>query len=69
MKTSRDRAKSSFYRWRIEQGLTQAQAAAVLGLHQTNVSNLDLGKFEPSPDTRLLMDAVARKIELRPWCE
>ena len=55
-----------FRLWRQSLGLNQREAGEKLGLRQPMVSYLDNGHYVPREDTLLLMDAVARKIELKP---
>jgi hypothetical protein len=65
--------KTSFARWRHEMNLSLHEAAQLLGLSPAQIVCLNRGASAngnpavPKFDTRLLMQAVADKLPLRPW--
>jgi transcriptional regulator with XRE-family HTH domain len=72
-KPTRHYPVTAFRRWRQAHGLTQAQAAALLGKCHRQIVNLDHGQTAagrpavPQHDTRLAMAAVAMGLDLKPW--
>jgi transcriptional regulator with XRE-family HTH domain len=45
--------------WRIRRGLTQAQAAGLLGLEQSQWSRLEAGHYMPRADEAALLDKIS----------
>jgi transcriptional regulator with XRE-family HTH domain len=51
---------NTFAEWRADLGVPQSEAAALLGMTQRHVSNLERGLRVPLVDTRRLMSLIAR---------
>lgn len=67
---------TEFKAWRVNIGVTQQQAAELLGLSISQIKNLDSGKArgtdgisEPTLPVRMLMTAVAKGYRFKPWPE
>jgi transcriptional regulator with XRE-family HTH domain len=69
-----DYCSLNFFRWRLKLGLTQVEAAEVLGIGERRVSDYENGRAEPPMGTqylmtRLLWDAAAGlPLYTTPWC-
>lgn len=67
------RETTAFHQWRQQVNLSVGQAAVLLGKTRQMVRYLDAGRTNdgrrvvPLLDTRRLMSAVARGIDLAPW--
>jgi transcriptional regulator with XRE-family HTH domain len=68
--------ETSFHRWRKQQGLTQEEAAAALGVSKSQVANWDTGvnrsrgnPAAPPYAIRCLMTNIAMDSKPTPWPE
>jgi len=52
-----------FHRFRLKQGLTQTQFAALLGLHRVQVSHIENAKHYPYPATVERFETLEKRIK------